>query len=382
MSKMEFIQGNEACALGALKANVQFCAGYPITPSSEIMEILSAKIYENNGRTIQMEDEIASMGAVIGASVMGKKSITITSGPGFDLKQENIGFASMAEIPCVIVDVQRSGPSTGGATKTGQGDIMQSRYGTSGDTLKIVLYPSSVEEVYTATIKAFNYAEKYMTPVVLLMDETLGHMRESVDFEKYKDIEVIDRQKTTKSVEEYKPYVVEDNGIVALVPFANDDGYRYVINGMHHNEKGMPDLKAKHIENCITRINDKVELNKEDIFESEKYMCDDAEYLIVAYGSVARSAKEAVKILRKEGIKAGLYRPVTIWPFNYEEVGKFSDQVKSIVVAELNRGQMYHLIVESVGKDKSVEKLNKVNGSIIKPEDIVERVKETEDVHQ
>ena len=188
MSKFEFIQGNEARALGALKANVQFCAGYPITPSSEIMEILSGRIYENGGRTIQMEDEIASMGAVIGASVMGKKSITITSGPGFDLKQENIGYASMVEIPCVIVDVQRSGPSTGGATKTGQGDIMQTRYGTSGDTMKIVLYPSSVEEVYTTTVKAFNYAEKYMTPVVLLMDETLGHMRESVDLEKLQTI--------------------------------------------------------------------------------------------------------------------------------------------------------------------------------------------------
>ncbi len=382
MSKFEFIQGNEACALGALKANVQFCAGYPITPSSEIMEILSARIYENKGRCIQMEDEIASMGAVIGASVMGKKSITITSGPGFDLKQENIGYASMAEIPCVIVDVQRSGPSTGGATKTGQGDIMQTRYGTSGDTLKIVLYPSSVEEVYTTTVKAFNYAEKYMTPVVLLMDETLGHMRESVDIEKYDDIEVIDRQKTTRSVEEYKPYVVEDNGMVALVPFANDEGYRYAINGMHHNEKGMPDLRAKYIDSCITRINDKVELNQEDIFDSEKYMCEDAEYLIVAYGSVARSAKEAVKKLREEGIRAGLYRPITIWPFNYKEVGKYGDQVKSIVVAELNRGQMYHMIVESVGKDTVVKKLNIINGSIIKPEDIIESVKETENVHR
>ncbi len=382
MSKFEFIQGNEACALGALKANVQFCAGYPITPSSEIMEILSGRIYENKGRCIQMEDEIASMGAIIGASVMGKKSITITSGPGFDLKQENIGYASMAEIPCVIVDVQRSGPSTGGATKTGQGDIMQTRYGTSGDTMKIVLYPSSVEEVYTTTVKAFNYAEKYMTPVVLLMDETLGHMRESVDIEKYDDIEVLDRQKTTRSVEEYKPYIVEDNGMVALMPFANDEGYRYAINGMHHNEKGMPDLRAEYIEGCITRINDKVELNQEDIFESEKYYCEDAEYLIIAYGSVARSAKEAVKKLREEGIRAGLYRPITIWPFNYKEVGKYGNQVKSIVVAELNRGQMYHMIVESVGKDKLVKKLNIINGSIIKPEDIIESVKETENVHR
>ena len=170
--------------------------------------------------------------------------------------------------------------------------------------------------------------------------------------------------------------------MVALVPFANDEGYRYAINGMHHNEKGMPDLRAKYIDSCITRINDKVELNQEDIFDSEKYMCEDAEYLIVAYGSVARSAKEAVKKLREEGIRAGLYRPITIWPFNYKEVGKYGDQVKSIVVAELNRGQMYHMIVESVGKDTVVKKLNIINGSIIKPEDIIESVKETENVHR
>lgn len=382
MSKFEFIQGNEACALGALKANVQFCAGYPITPSSEIMEILSGRIYENDGRTIQMEDEIASMGAVIGASVMGKKSITITSGPGFDLKQENIGYASMVEIPCVIVDVQRSGPSTGGATKTGQGDIMQTRYGTSGDTMKIVLYPSSVEEVYTTTIKAFNYAEKYMTPVVLLMDETLGHMRESVDLDKYADIEVIDRKMTTRSVEEYRPYDVEDDGIVRLVPFANEEGYRYAINGMHHNEKGMPDLRAEHIDACITRINDKIELNYEDICESEKLMLDDADYIIVAYGSVARSAKEAVKMMRKEGIRAGLYRPITIWPFNYAELEKYGEKAKAIIVPELNRGQMYHTVRETVGKDKIVKKLNIYNGTIIKPEDIIESVKEIENVHR
>jgi 2-oxoglutarate/2-oxoacid ferredoxin oxidoreductase subunit alpha len=376
MSKYEFIQGNEACALGALKANVQFCAGYPITPSSEIMEILSGKIYENNGRCIQMEDEIASMGAVIGASVMGKKSITITSGPGFDLKQENIGFASMAEIPCVIVDVQRSGPSTGGATNPGQGEIMQSRYGTSGDTLKIVLYPNSVEEVYFMTIQAFNYAEKYMTPVVLLMDETLGHMRESINLEKYNNIVVMNRRKTNRSVEEYFPYQPEEDGIVSLVPFANDEGYRYVINGMHHNEKGMPDVKPEHIKNCILRVNGKIERHQKDIFTSESYLCEDAEYLIVACGSVSRSAKEAVKQLREKGVKAGLYRPITIWPFDYQSLAELGQQVKGIVVPEMNTGQLIHSVVEAVGNQVPVRGVNIVDGTIIKPEHIINAIKE------
>lgn len=377
MSNYNLIQGNEACALGALKSNVQFCAGYPITPSSEIMEILSGRIYENNGRCIQMEDEIASMGAVIGASVMGKKSITITSGPGFDLKQENIGFASMAEIPCVIVDVQRMGPSTGAATKPGQGDIMQSRYGSSGDTLKIVLYPNSVEEIYLMTIQAFNYSEKYMTPVVLLMDETIGHMRESVDLEKH-NVEIINRRMTKKSVEEYLPYQAEEDGIVSLVPFGNEEGYRYVINGMHHDEKGMPNIKATYIKGNINRINEKIEIHQEEIFLSEEYNCEDAEYLIVACGSVSRSAKEAVKQLRKEGIKAGLYRPITIWPFDYKKVSNISKQVKGILVPEMNNGQLVHSVKEAVCAQTNVKSLNVVDGSIIKPEQIVKAIKEVQ----
>ncbi|MGM0395991.1 MAG: 2-oxoacid:acceptor oxidoreductase subunit alpha [Bacillota bacterium] len=378
MSNYELIQGNEACALGALRAKVQFCAGYPITPSSEIMEILSGKIYENNGRSIQMEDEIASMGAVIGASVMGKKAITITSGPGFDLKQENIGFASMAEIPCVIVDVQRSGPSTGGATKPGQGDIMQSRYGTSGDTLKIVLYPNSVEEIYLMTIQAFNYSEKYMTPVVLLMDETIGHMRESVNLEKFNNVEIIDRRMTEHSVEEYLPYQPDGDGIVSLVPFGNEEGYRYVISGMHHNAKGMPDLKPNNIENTVNRINKKIEMHQDEIFLSEDYYCEDAEYLIVACGSVSRSAKEAVKKLRAEGIKTGLYRPITIWPFDYTKVSKLGKQVKGILVPEMNNGQLVHSVIEAVGLQTTIKRLNVVDGSIIKPEQIVEAIKEVQ----
>ena len=267
MSKNRLLQGNEVCALACIKAGARFCAGYPITPSSDIMEHLSELLPKVGGKFIQMEDELASMGAIIGASVTGVKSVTTTSGPGFDLMQENLAFAAMAEIPCVVVDVQRSGPSTGGATKPAQGDLMQIKYGRSGDTSVIALYPNSVKEVYKTTIDAFNYAEKYMTPVVILMDETIGHLHESICIDEFEDTEIVSRELPTVPPEEYKPYETDESGIVKLMPFCSKENYSYVINGMHHDEYGMPDTNHPEvIERGIERINGKIERYKEDIW--------------------------------------------------------------------------------------------------------------------
>ncbi|KJS86707.1 MAG: 2-oxoglutarate ferredoxin oxidoreductase subunit alpha [Peptococcaceae bacterium BICA1-8] len=376
MAKYELLQGNQACALGALKAGVEFCAGYPITPASEVMEILAEKLPETGGRFIQMEDEIAGMGAIIGASVMGKKVLTPTSGPGFDLKQENLAFAAMAEIPCVVVNVQRSGPSTGGATISAQGDLMQAKYGTSGDSPRIVLYPNSVKEIYGTTITAFNLAEKYMTPVILLMDETIGHMRENVCLDEFDNVEIINRKFPDVAPENYHPYEPDETGIVKLAPFANGKGYRYVINGMHHTIDGMPSLTPENIYKTISRINDKVERYKEDIWQWEEQQTEDADIIIFAAGCVSRSASEAVKQLRAAGHKVGLFRPISIWPFPDEPLAKAIKNAKMVLVAEMNRGQLIHKVKEIATDNLKVVPLNIYDGTVIMPEHIIQSIKE------
>jgi len=376
MDNSKLLQGNQACAMGAIKAGVKFCAGYPITPSSEIMEILAEELPKVGGKFIQMEDEIASIGAIIGASVMGVKALTPTSGPGFDLKQENIAFAAMAEIPVVIVDVQRSGPSTGGATICAQGDLMQAKYGRSGDCPTIALYPNSVKEIYKTTIRAFNLAEKYMTPVILLLDETIGHMRENINLDDYKEIEIIDRNFPTESAAEYLPYRPDESGVVRLVPFGNDKEYRYVISGMHHTENGMPSISKESIQNSIERINGKIDNNKEDIWEWEEIDTADADTLIIACGCVSRSAVEAVKVARSKGYKVGLFRPITIWPFLDEPLKKALKNIKTVIVPEMNRGQLVHKIKELIDHDVKVVQLNIFDGSLIMPEQIIEVIEE------
>ena len=376
MANNKLIQGNKACALGALKAGVKFCAGYPITPASEIAEILAEELPKVGGRFIQMEDEIASMGAIIGASVMGCKSLTCTSGPGFDLKQENIAFAAMAEIPTVIVDVQRSGPSTGGATICGQGDLMQAKYGRSGDCPMIALYPNSAKEIYKTTVRAYNLSEKYMTPVILLMDETIGHMRENINLDDYEDIEIVNRKLPEVPPEEYKPYQPDESGVVRLMPFGNDKNYRYVINGMHHGIDGMPSLTKQSIYNSIERINGKIDRNKEDIWEWEEVDTEDADTLVVACGCVSRSALEAVKVTRSKGYKVGLFRLITIWPFLDEPLAKALKNVKTVIVPEMNRGQLVHKIKEVAGDSIKVVPLNIFDGSLIMPEQIIKVIEE------
>lgn len=376
MDNTQLLQGNQACALGAVKAGVKFCAGYPITPSSEIMEILAEELPKAGGKFIQMEDEIASMGAIIGASVMGTKALTCTSGPGFDLKQENIAFAAMAEIPTVIVDVQRSGPSTGGATICAQGDLMQAKYGRSGDCPTIALYPNSVKEIYQTTIRAFNLAEKYMTPVILLLDETIGHMRETINLADYQGLEIIDRKLPKVPAQEYRPYQPDESGVVRLMPFGNDQNYRYVISGMHHTAQGMPSLTKDSIHNSIERINGKIDRNKEDIWEWEEMATEDADILVIACGCVSRSAIEAVNAARAKGHKVGLFRPITIWPFLDEPLRKALKNSKTVIVPEMNRGQLIHKINEIVADHVTVVPLNIFDGSLIMPEQIMEAIEE------
>lgn len=373
-SKARLMQGNEACVEGAIAAGMRFFAGYPITPSTEIAEFSAEKLPLVGGRFIQMEDEIASMAAIIGASLAGVKSMTATSGPGFSLKQENIGYAALAEVPCVIVDVQRSGPSTGLPTSPAQGDIMQARWGTHGDHPIIALTPSSVRETFDLTVKAFNLSEKYRVPVILLMDEIIGHMRERVELPDISEIEVINRKKPTVSREEYLPYKADDDLIPPMACYG--EGYRFHVTGLAHDETGFPTNNPAVADKLYRRIVDKIELHKDEIVEWEEQNTDDADIVIISIGGVARAADTAMKQLRQKGIKVGTYRPITVWPFPDKRLGELADKVNTFVVAEMNLGQMA-LEVERIIKDKAkLIKVNKVNGEAIYPEEIMEKIEE------
>jgi 2-oxoglutarate ferredoxin oxidoreductase subunit alpha len=368
----KLVQGNEACVEGALAAGMRFYAGYPITPSTEIAEICSQKLPKLGGKFIQMEDELASMAAIIGASLAGVKSMTATSGPGFSLMQENIGYAAIAEIPCVIVNVQRGGPSTGLPTSPAQGDVMQARWGTHGDHPAIALTPNSVQETFEYTVKAFNLAEKYRTPVILLMDETVGHMREKMTFKNISQIEIVNRKKPSCKPEDYVAYRPDEDMIPPMASFG--EGYRYHVTGLTHDETGFPTNSSHVSEGLIRRIVDKVEKNIDNFSYYEEYRLEDAEIVIIAYGGVSRSAKSAVDELRKQNIKAGLFRPITIWPFLEKQIYLVSQAAKEIYVAEMNLGQ-YSLEVERVAcKNCRVKKINKVNGELITPEEITEAI--------
>lgn len=369
------MQGNEACVEGAIAAGMKFYGGYPITPSTEIAEFSAQKLPHVGGKFIQMEDEIAGIAAAIGGSLAGLKSMTATSGPGFSLKQENIGYAAIAEIPLVIVNVQRGGPSTGLPTAPAQGDIMQAKWGTHGDHPTIALCPSSVKETFDLTVRAFNLAEKYRMPVMLLTDEVVGHMREKIEIPDASDIEIIDRIKPSADDESYIPYKVREGEIVPPMA-AFGDGHRYHVTGLMHDETGFPSNSTENAEKLLDRLMKKITDNLDDLMEYEEYMLEDAEYVILSYGSTARSAKSAIKALREEGIKAGLFRPITIWPFPEAQVLELSKKVKSILVAEMNLGQIL-LEVERIVKDNcTVDLIGKANGEVITPEEIGNKLKE------
>ncbi len=373
--RVKLMQGNEACVEGALAAGMKFFAGYPITPSTEIAEISSLRLPKIGGKFIQMEDEIAGMAAIIGGSLAGLKSMTATSGPGFSLKQENIGYAAIAEVPCVIVNVQRGGPSTGLPTSPAQGDIMQAKWGTHGDHPVIALSPSSVRETFDLTVKAFNYAEKYRMPVMLLTDEVIGHMREKIEIPNPDEIEIIDRVKPQQGLDEYKPYEVKEGQLVPEMA-AYGDGYRFHVTGLIHDETGFPSNDSQVAENLLNRIMKKIENNIDDITLYEEYKLEDADIAIISYGSTARSAKSAVDMARAEGLKVGLFRPMTIWPFAEKQVAELSKKVKHIITAEMNLGQ-YVLEVERVAnKYTNVSKCCKANGELITPDEILAKIKE------
>jgi len=365
---IKLLQGNEACVEGALASGMRFFSGYPITPSTEIAELSAVKLPRIGGKFIQMEDEIAGIAAAIGASLAGVKAMTATSGPGFSLKQENIGYAAMAEIPIVIVNVQRGGPSTGLPTSPSQGDVMQARWGTHGDHPIICLTPNSVKETFELTVKAFNLAEKYRTPVVLLTDEITAHMREKIEIPDASEIEIFNRMRPDNK-EKYRAYETKSGEIVPrMAPFGS--GYRHHVTGLMHDETGFPSGNPENAERLMTHLMHKISDNLDDIIEYELYKADDADYLIVAYGGNARAATASVKLLREQGYNVGLLRLITIWPFPEDIVYYFSQKVKGILVTELNLGQLKYEVERSSRSKCPIFFHGKANGKVVTPQEL------------
>ncbi|NIS61538.1 MAG: 2-oxoacid:acceptor oxidoreductase subunit alpha [Proteobacteria bacterium] len=368
------MQGNEAVVEGALYSRCRFFAGYPITPATEISEVMSVRLPRVDGTFIQMEDEIASMGAIIGASLAGVKSMTATSGPGFSLMQENLGFACMAEVPCVVVDVMRGGPSTGIPTYPSQGDVMQARWGTHGDHPIIVLAPSTVRECFDLTIKAFNFSEKYRTPVIVVFDEVVGHMREKVSLPRPEEVEVIDRIRPTMPPEWYIPYEDTTQGVPPMAAFG--DGYRFHVTGLTHDIRGFPTLRPDEIGPFMERIHRKITLGFPEIQMGEFFQLEDADIAVIAYGSVARSARRAIIDAREQGVKVGLLKLMTLWPFMRVAVESVIKRAKALIVPEINMGQMSREVKRvNEGKAK-VSTINRVDGLTITPEQILKEIKQ------
>ena len=370
MGKTVLMQGNEACVEGAIAAGLRFFAGYPITPSTEIAEVCAARLPQVGGKFLQMEDEIASLACVIGASTTGTKAMTATSGPGFSLKQENLGYASAAEIPLVLVDVQRSGPSTGLPTSPSQGDVMMARWGTHGDHPVIAISPSSVKECYELAVRCFNLSEKYRTPVIFLMDEMVAHLREGIEIPDEGALEIIDRPTVANPDPKRKPYEVDEGELVPRMA-AFGQGQRYNITGLLHDESGFPTNDNKIAGALVRRLMQKIELNRDDIVEVEEIGMEDADVMIYCYGGTARAAISAMEEARAKGIKCGIFRPKTIWPFADKELIAAAEKVKKIVVAEHNYGQLLYEVIRVVGKDKPVGFVGKVDGTVITPEEIL-----------
>lgn len=369
MKNARLMQGNEAVAEGALAAGVRFFGGYPITPSTEIAEGMAKLLPTVGGKFIQMEDEIASMGVVLGASLAGKKSLTASSGPGISLKQELIGYAAAAEIPVVIVNVQRVGPSTGQPTAPSQGDVMQARWGTHGDHPMIALSPWSVRESFDLTVRCVNYSERFRTPVILLMDEIVGHLREKVELPEENEIEVYPRRKPGCSrAEGYEPYRPDKDLVPNTANFG--EGYHIHVSGLIHDETGFPVGSPKVTEEAIRRLHQKIEIAEDEIIHVEASFMDDAEYAVVAFGGTARTAYEAVKNARAKGQKVGLLRLITIWPFADKAIHALAAKVKGILVAELNYGQIVGEVVRAAAGQCPVELCAKYNMQIFEPEEI------------
>lgn len=372
--KVAFLQGNEAAAHGALYAGCTFFAGYPITPSTEVAEVMSVELPKIGGKFIQMEDEIGAMAALLGGALAGAKALTSTSGPGLSLKQELIGYGCIAEIPCVIFNVMRGGPSTGMPTGPSQSDIMCAKWGTHGDHPAICLVPASVQELYEETVRAFNLAEKYRTPVMVMPDEIIAHMRERIVFPEPGELEVINRTTPSVTPDKYKPYDTSFGDVPPLAAFGS--GYKFHVTGLNKMQDGFPTTKAEVVQAEEERQVRKVEGNKADIMKWEEYQCADAEIIIVAFGSTSRSARYAVDQARKQGIKAGLFRLITFWPFPDERLLELSKQVKAFITPEMNLGMSHGVVKAAVEGNAPVLGIFRVDGEPINPEQILDKMKE------
>jgi 2-oxoglutarate ferredoxin oxidoreductase subunit alpha len=370
----QFIQGDTAVAYGAVLAGCRFFAGYPITPATETAEIFARIMPKIGGNCIQMEDEIASIGAVIGAAWTGAKAMTTTSGPGFSLMQENIGYACMTETPCVVVNVQRSGPSTGQPTEAAQGDMMQARWGTHGDHEIIALAPDSPQESLDLMITAFNLAEKYRNPVIVLTDGDVGHMREEVVIPKRKDIKLEYRKTPTIDSEDFKPFKPEKDKIPEMANFGT--GYHTYVTGLTHKENGLPSTDDKDIHHTlIKRLSDKIADDRDKITMVEKKNQKGSKIALVSYGISARSTLRAVKMLRKKGTKTDYLRLITIWPFPIKEIEALAKKVDTIFVPEMNLGQINHPITEFAKGECDVFSIPKTGGEMHSPMEIVDAVR-------
>ncbi|MDA8187214.1 MAG: 2-oxoacid:acceptor oxidoreductase subunit alpha [Dehalococcoidales bacterium] len=372
LSGVFFMTGDTACAEGAISAGCRFFAGYPITPATEIAERMAERMPQISGTYVQMEDEIASMNAVLGASWAGVKAMTATSGPGFSLMMENLGLGIMTETPCVLVNVQRGGPSTGLPTLVAQADMMQARWGSHGAYEIIALSPNSPQELFFLTIRAFNLSEKYRTPVLIMTDEVVGHMTERVVIPPHKNIARYARRKPQVPPGEFLPYKGSDD---LVPPMANaGDGYRIHMTGLTHDERGYPDTTAEAQGRLIRRLIDKIQTNKDDIIEVEEDHLDDADVAICSYGISARVALLPIEQARQEGIKVGLLRLITVWPFPEEHVRRVAKNVKAIVVPELNNGQIALEVERCVAGAARVIPVPHMGGDIHQPQDILDAI--------
>ena len=366
---IKFIQGNEACVEGALYAGLDFFAGYPITPSTEIAELLSYRLPQKGGKFIQMEDEIASMCAIIGASLTGSKVMTATSGPGFSLMQEALGYAVMAEIPCVVVDVQRGGPSTGIPTHVSQGDVNQARWGTHGDHAIVTITASNHQDVFKTTVDAFNISETYRTPVILLYDEVVGHMRERLVVPKKGELPLVQRLRTSvKEGVDYHPYLPREDGRLPMSDFGAV--HRYNVTGLFHDMWGFPSDNPDIVHGLLRHLVDKIQNNVNEITRYREYHLKDADIVLVSYGSSARSANHVVVSRRSRGEKLGILELQTLWPFPYDLIREKCANAKYVVVVEMNMGQIMEEVRKAVDRPEKVFLANRIDGSFITPTDI------------
>ena len=374
LTGVHYLDGDFACGEGAMAAGCRFVAGYPITPSTEVVERIARRFPMMGGVFIQMEDELASMAAIVGASWTGTKSMTVTSGPGFSLMMENIGLAAMMETPCVVVNVQRAGPSTGLPTMVGQGDMMQARWGSHGDYAIIALCPQSPQEAFDLTVDAFNLSEQYRVPVLIMMDECVGHMTEKVVIPTADRIEVVPRTLTAKSPAEYWPY--QTNG--GMVPeFARaGDGYRFHTTGLTHDERGYPAMSVECQERCVRRLVEKIRSNADRIVRFEEEETDGADVVVVAYGITARVARAGMELARKRGVKVGFFRLVVAWPFPERRIRELAGGVKAFVVPEINCGQMVLEVERSAAGKAAAISLPHAGGGVHEPERIAEALVE------